>query len=116
MKRDIKFRAFNKVTGVMCHWDMTLGFQGTDKVFGSIEQFTGLQDKNGVDIYEGDKYKTSFGTVYTVFFVQGAFVGGKSIENTDPIGWESDFGDEDLVESVFHKNIRVVGNIHQEIK
>lgn len=52
--REIKFRAWNKEVSQFFTWDLTLGFQGTDKVWGPVEQFTGLHDKNGVEIYEGD--------------------------------------------------------------
>jgi len=39
-----------------------------------IMQFTGLKDKNGVDIYEGDIVKTKFGSIYNVDFVGGCFI------------------------------------------
>ena len=49
------------------------------KIFGAIKvvpesvgQFTGLKDKNGVDVYEGDILQNQFG-VYEITFENGEF-------------------------------------------
>ena len=52
MSRELKFRAWANENKEMLFWDVTAYF--SDVEHGPLMQYTGLKDKNGVEIYEGD--------------------------------------------------------------
>jgi len=59
MNREIKFRAWGKSKRAMYYQDFAVNPDGTTKTWGLYEhlelmQYTGLEDKNGKEIYEGD--------------------------------------------------------------
>lgn len=74
-----------------------------------IQQFTGLQDKNNVNIYEGDillRESTNFNYKYEVFW------------DTPEGSWKLKFLEEPLDCSIYlgdfsQKNLEVIGNIFQ---
>jgi hypothetical protein len=91
MSRIIKFRAWSKtdhkmIYKVLCgntetdnpcsavlHKEDDFAWTEFDKFCGEIMQFTGLLDKNGKEIYEGDIVDVGKGLIYLVEFKFGEF-------------------------------------------
>jgi hypothetical protein len=82
MKREIKFRAWNNdikwmskpfsFGQVLNFHDQIIKTLTNDEI---IMQFTGLQDKKGVDIYDGDIIRHGIAKAEsTVEFIEGSFV------------------------------------------
>lgn len=114
--REIKFRIWDKYNKEMIYSDKggfviwmgkpnennygdMIGFgKETEE---TLMQYTGLKDKNGAEIYEGDIVKTHNKTL-TVLFEEGRFVGRQNKCN--------------YTESLYSWNtaFEVIGNIHEE--
>jgi len=108
MERQFKFRFWNidkkcwYGKGVHLHkvcYDVDNEEMHTNYI---TEQFTGLKDKNGVEIYEGDVYHQGDPKIkHEVIFKEGAFV-GKQMGNNSTAGL-----------SYWIDRIEVVGNTHE---
>ena len=103
--REIKFRAF--IDGEMIGPDDLAfdDFQPLSDLLSNCDnlmQFTGLQDKKGKDIYEGDIYIAGDAKIKYVVIFRGCGFIGAQVGNKSLAGLEH-----------FIKDTEVIGNIHQ---
>lgn len=113
MNREIKFRAFDN--GKMIYQNQTIMTDNIDQLWylfktvrkdAIIMQFTGLKDKNNVQIYEGDILGFGQKTKVEVKFTNGAF----TIWD-EPLGF--DFDSESGIYQYDFKYCEVLGNIYE---
>ena len=124
--REIKFRTWNPKFNYFEYWgfynddtDNKPYFKGTpsgggfvsNQILDNTEQFTGLRDKNGKEIYEGDivryKNKDESGTA-KIEYLPGSFIFNWKDQNTlHP----------SIIDSAFYfgcsSELDVIGNIHE---
>ena len=104
--REIKFRVWDSISMKMWDYDSIKNnkFSDFDLEHYTLMQFTGLKDKNGVDIYEGDKVETPAGEVAIITYKEQYYCGFVVKEIDSEWCW-----------NIKTFEIEVIGNIHKEI-
>jgi uncharacterized phage protein (TIGR01671 family) len=103
--RSIKFRAWDKSEKVMTQSGIKYNKVQCELVCGDnqiLMQFTGLLDKNGVEIYEGDIVNSTLFGICQVVYFKNAFI------------TQSDDGSYSRSSKYLHgDNCEVIGNIYE---
>lgn len=121
MKREIKFRAYSKVTERMMDWEFISKVGNLNKIIRLahvvVLQYTGLKDKNGKEIYADDLLKDQYGVVFRVYSIPGGFAYKESVWQKDTKKWS---GIDLMVATSFAQGLsyiqqscEVIGNIYE---
>ena len=135
MNREIKFRVYDEDLKKMRYLNGSHDFicfdgkgngyyhnmqTGLGEWFSDLMQYTGLKDKNGVEIYEGDICKGNrFSDEDDLFIIKYGKYKTKDwkekyISNTYQYGWFAEFiKTKDQVHLVIPNGIKVIGNIYE---
>lgn len=118
--REIKFRAwdaeeknficFDALDGVLSKCDEAY----RKRCVGKFEQFTGLNDKNGKEIYEGDILKeiAPRGFIFRVFGVAGGFVINAFQDEITMLRFAEPIANMQTA-GYIQEQCEVIGNIHE---
>jgi len=129
MKREIKFRVFDSISKILHNWESIkhIPIPDFDLEHYILLQYTGLKDKNGIEIYEGDilrysnrdNHHTVFSKEYVVEFIKQD-LGSHSYQQT--MGWNVTpirqyekylYGTNGILDLFGAHKVEVIGNIHE---
>ena len=111
--REIKFRTWNKVTKVMYNSAIYNCKDSFDMILKSpqiyeVMQYTGLKDKNGVEIYEGDVlHKQGYWDIYIGFNERSSSFGFIAVD------WVVTQGNFQTLSEQNMLTYEIIGNIHE---
>lgn len=114
--REIKFRAWDKISETMYHGihnlDRCNEYLNRPNEYISL-QYTGLKDKNGKEIYEGDMIKATKANPYWYSFSRYKGIGGNYVMEF----WEGSFtfmrGQCIAQDTIEFMGIEIIGNIYE---
>lgn len=124
--RDIKFRVWDIINkrilnyGEIMHLPMWEVFPGTpeQRAF-NVMQYTGLKDKHGKEIYEGDVVKYTLKSYYNKTVTEmipvtwGSYSdGGEYVDNVEC--WMIRYKSlSDICDNKYNQSVEVIGNIYE---